>query len=188
MKLHISLLSFSWDHEFKVLNDGTFPAILGLDFLQQAQIRVDLPTRTFRLAFALDRVGSFSPAICGEGNEAFLQQFCVEATELTTISQVRLTDLWADVLMTEFPHFFSSSLCTAKCVPHDIELSDTTPVRLPPYQRAPHRLQIFKHVANELLEQGVIRLSKSRYASPAILVPKNGGGFCMVVDYRTVNS
>ena len=33
VKLHISLLSFAWDHEFKVLNDGTFPAILGLDFL-----------------------------------------------------------------------------------------------------------------------------------------------------------
>ena len=140
MKLHISLLSFSWDHEFKVLNDGTFPAILGLDFLQQAQIRVDLPTRTFRLAFALDRVGSFSPAICGEGNELFLQQFSVEVTEFITIAQVRPTDSWADVLMTEFPHFFSSSLHTVKCVQYNIELSDNSPVRVPPYRCAPPKL------------------------------------------------
>lgn len=40
---------------------------------------------------------------------------------------------------------------------------------------------------NELLEQGVIRPSKSQYATPAFLVPKSGGGFRLVVDYRKVN-
>jgi hypothetical protein len=30
VKLHVRLLSFSWDHEFKILNEGPFPAILGL--------------------------------------------------------------------------------------------------------------------------------------------------------------
>ena len=43
-------------------------------------------------------------------------------------------------------------------------------------------------MVNELMEQGVVRPSKSPYASPAFLVPKNGGGFRMVVDYRKVNS
>jgi len=33
VKLHVGLLSFTWDYEFKVLNAGPFPAILGLDFL-----------------------------------------------------------------------------------------------------------------------------------------------------------
>ena len=66
-KLHISLLSFSWDHEFKVLNDGPFPAILGLDFLQRAQMRVDLPTRNFSFTFAPDRVGSFLPLFVVKG-------------------------------------------------------------------------------------------------------------------------
>jgi hypothetical protein len=32
VRLHVKLLSFSWDHEFKVLRGRTFPAILGLDF------------------------------------------------------------------------------------------------------------------------------------------------------------
>jgi hypothetical protein len=40
----------------------------------------------------------------------------------------------------------------------------------------------------ELLEQGVIGPSKSPFAIPAFLVPKGGGGFHMVVDYRKVNS
>jgi hypothetical protein len=42
-------------------------------------------------------------------------------------------------------------------------------------------------MVNELLEQGVVRPSKSPYASPAFLVPKKDGEFRLVVDYRRVN-
>ena len=38
VKLHFGLLSFSWTHEFKILQNGPFPAILGLDFLQHSQM------------------------------------------------------------------------------------------------------------------------------------------------------
>jgi len=34
VKLNAGLLSFSWDREFKVLNEGPFAAILGLDFFR----------------------------------------------------------------------------------------------------------------------------------------------------------
>ena len=37
---HAKLLSFSWNHEFKVLNGGPFPAILGIDFLERTPMRV----------------------------------------------------------------------------------------------------------------------------------------------------
>jgi len=43
-------------------------------------------------------------------------------------------------------------------------------------------------MVNELLQQGVVRPSKSPYASPAFLVPKRDRGFRLVVDYRKVNS
>jgi hypothetical protein len=52
-KLHVGLLSFAWDHEFKVLNEGPFPAIFGLDFLNRTQMRVDIPAGTFSFAFGL---------------------------------------------------------------------------------------------------------------------------------------
>jgi len=38
------------------------------------------------------------------------------------------------------------------------------------------------------MQMGIIRPSKSPYTSPAFLVPKNGGGFWMVVYYQKVNS
>jgi len=61
-------------------------------------------------------------------------------------------------------------------------------VRSPPYRCAPPKLQIFRKMIDDLLEQGVVRPSKSPYASPAFLVPKSGGEFRMIVDYRKVNS
>jgi hypothetical protein len=48
------------------------------------------------------------------------------------------------------------------------------------------KLQIFRDIVNDLLEQGVYRPSKSPYASPAFLVPKGADAFRMVVDYRKV--
>ena len=61
-------------------------------------------------------------------------------------------------------------------------------MRSSPYSCAPPKLEIFRKIIVDLLEQGVVRPSKSPYASPTFLVPKNGAGFRMVVDYRKVNA
>ena len=90
--------------------------------------------------------------------------------------------------MRDFPSLFSPSLGIAKCCPYDIQLSDTTPVWMPSYRCAPPKLQKCKQIVNELLEQGVVRPSRSQCASPVFLVPKSGGDFRMVVGYRNVNA
>ena len=187
VRLHVGLLSFSWDQEFKILDEGPFPAILGLDFLQHTQMRVDLCSRTYWFAFAPTCVGSFSPGESEDWEEPFLH-LCAEVVNITPLTPARPKNLERDILMAEFPSLFSPSLGTAKCTPYDIELSCTTPVRSPPYRCAPPKLHIFRQSVNELLEQGVVRPSKSQYASPAFLIPKSGGGFRMVVDYRKVNA
>jgi hypothetical protein len=43
-------------------------------------------------------------------------------------------------------------------------------------------------MVDELLDQGIVRHSKSPYASPAFLVPKGKADYRLVVDYRKVNS
>jgi hypothetical protein len=63
--------------------------------------------------------------------------------------------------MNEFPGLFSSTVGTAHMAPYEIELSDVLPVRSPLYRCAPPKLDIFRGIANELLEQGVVRPSKS---------------------------
>jgi hypothetical protein len=58
-KLSVKLLSFSWKHSFKILEEGLFPGILGLDFLQHSQMNIDTVSRTYHFAFAPQVSGSF---------------------------------------------------------------------------------------------------------------------------------
>jgi hypothetical protein len=159
-----------------------------MDFLSRSQMRVELHSKTYSFAFAPTCVGSFSAKGSDNRDEPFLQVLCTEASDITTFPSAQQIGLERDALVAEFPSLFSSSLGTAKCTPYDIELSDNTPVRSPPYRCAPPKLQTFKQTVNELLEQGVVQPSKSSYASPAFLIPKSGSGVRMVVDYRKVNA
>jgi hypothetical protein len=186
--LHVKLLSFSWDHEFKILKEGPFPAILGLDFLTRTRMLVDVASRTFQFTFAPDCIGSLSGRDSTRENEGWLQSLCDQAIETTEVPEVWPSGITPESIVAEFPALFSSGLGTAACAPYEIEMVNSDPVRSPPYWCAPPKLEIFKRMVNELLEQGVVRPSKSPYASPAFLVPKNGGGFRLVVDYRKVNT
>jgi hypothetical protein len=92
---------------------------------------------------------------------------------MVAVSEVWPSGVSSSSIMAGFPAF-SPTLGTAKCTPYEMELSDPTPVRSPPYRRAAPKLQIFRKMIGDLLEQAVVRPSKSPYASPAFLVPKNG--------------
>jgi len=186
--LHFGVLSFSWTHEFKILPNGPFPVIIGLDFLRRSQMTLDVSSKSFRFAFAPKVEGIFGTDIFGNVEDPFFRDLCVNAARFTTLGHVRPRELCAEVLQEEYSSLFSSSLGTAKCTPYEIELCDATPVRSPPYRCAPPKLKVFKQMVTELLAQGVLRPSKSPYASPAFLVPKNSGGMRLVVDYRKVNS
>ena len=182
VKLHVKLLNFSWDHEFKVLKEGLFPAIIDLDFLNKTKMVVDVASRSYSFGFAPDRKGVFVRWDKPSGGEQFLQNLCDEASKVPTPNGVG----WSSIVV-EFPGVFSSTLGTARCSPYEIELCDSTPVRSPPYRCGPPKMAIFRKMVDELLENGLVRPSKSPYASPAFLVPKAGGEYRMVVDYRKVN-
>jgi hypothetical protein len=77
----------------------------------------------------------------------------------------------------EYTALFSSTLGAAKCAPYKFELLDSVPGRSSPYRCAPHKTATFRDMVNERLQQGVVRPSKSPYASPAFLVPKGTGVF-----------
>ena len=84
--------------------------------------------------------------------------------------------------MSFLPLFFGSLF-----TPYDNELCDTTPVRSSPYRCAPIKLQILKQILNQLLEQGVVRPSKSQYASPAFLVANSAAIFaCWSITRRSI--
>ena len=186
VEVRIKLLEYSWKLEFKILKKGPAPVILGLDFLRLTKMTLDVASRKYSFGFAPERWGQFCDWNDVPRGDSFLQQLAEEASRMSNISWPRGVNTAS--ILNEFPQLFSSVLGTAKCPPYCIDLHDRVPVRSAPYRCAPPKMTIFKKMVDELLEQGVVRPSRSPYASPAFLLPKKSGGFRMVVDYRKVNA
>jgi hypothetical protein len=71
---------------------------------------------------------------------------------------------------------------------HKIRLKpDAEPVRLSTYLMSPQQQAKLRVEIDQLLADGLIRLSNSEWSSPAIIVPKPGGAVRCVIDYRQVN-
>jgi hypothetical protein len=73
-------------------------------------------------------------------------------------------------------------------VHHEINLNDETPFRERTRRISPADLRDLQQHIQELLDHGIIRESKSRYASPIVLVRKKNGSLRMCVDYRILNT
>ena len=89
-------------------------------------------------------------------------------------------------MLKDYSELFSGQLGTVKGAGYEIELVDQVPVRSPPYHCAPPKLKLLKDFMEDITERSG-RPNTSPYASPAFLLPKSGGGYQMVVDYRKVN-
>ena len=75
-----------------------------------------------------------------------------------------------------------------KTVQHDIPLVDSKPFRLPYRKIPPAQWQDVRKLLIEMEATGVIRPSKSPYASPVVLVTKKDGSLRLCIDYRKLNS
>ena len=114
VNLHPKLISFSWLHEFKVLNGGPFPAILGIDFLRRTQMMVNAATKTFSFGFAPGKIGHFSRCEGERERQPYLQGLLRETSGL-----LEARDGWPDGfsargIIAEFPSVFFSTWCRAR--------------------------------------------------------------------------
>ena len=86
-------------------------------------------------------------------------------------------------------NLFSDQPGRCAILKHDVELlPGTTPIRQHPYRMSPAKRESLKAEVAYLLKNGFAVPSKSPWASPCLLVPKEGGGCRMCTDYRQVNS
>ena len=75
----------------------------------------------------------------------------------------------------------------AKGVEHHIRLSDNAPFRERSRRIAPADFDDLRRHLQGLLAAGIIKESRSPYASPIVLARKKNGQLRMCVDYRTLN-
>lgn len=75
----------------------------------------------------------------------------------------------------------------AKGVEHQIRLSDTCPFRERSHWLTPADIDDVRRHIQELMATGVVKESRSPYASPIVIARKKNGSVPICVDYRTLN-
>ncbi|XP_038574937.1 uncharacterized protein LOC119902683 [Micropterus salmoides] len=105
-----------------------------------------------------------------------------------------VSEQWRERLrqkLSERSHVFSVhewDVGLAKGVEHTIRLSDARPFRERSRRLAPGDIEDVRKHLQELLRAGIIKESRSPYASPIVIVRKKNGTIRMCIDYRFLNS
>jgi len=81
-----------------------------------------------------------------------------------------------------------SELGSADQVKHTIHTGDHPSIRQPPHRIPFAVCEKVEKMVGEMLEQGVIQLSQSPWASLVVLVAKKDGSTRFCIDYRRLNA
>jgi hypothetical protein len=96
-----------------------------------------------------------------------------------------------DQLMSRNKDLFAndvSSLGRTNITQHQIDVGDAKPIKQRFYRTHPDEDQFIKEELDRMLKKGLIKRSKSPWASPVVLVKKKNGKLRFCVDYRKLNT
>ncbi|KAJ2937542.1 hypothetical protein O0L34_g19050 [Tuta absoluta] len=153
------------------------PVIIGTDILNRDGV-VFIRTKDTQLVTLMHSVNSVRTTNATR----------VRSNEINTQLQGKERENLQSVI-NEFSVFLitGTAATTVKTGEMDIKLTSTTPVVYRPYKLSYQEKIKVREITKDLLEKGVIRRSKSEYASPIILVKKRDGSDRLCVDFRALN-
>lgn len=196
LRIFPSCLSAEVSWRFCVANVA-FP-ILGLDFLSHFSLVVDAARLAVFPSYLYDFKNQSTSTLTHTANiySTGSETSSVAPTSSIDLNPPPSTYLSSPLdqyqqLLAEFPNLTSDApLLSAPVhnVRHHIQLSNNIVFSAKTRRLSPEKLTFLSGHIQELLDLGVIRHSTSPYSSPAHLVPKLGGTFRLVGDYRKLNS
>jgi hypothetical protein len=150
--------------------------IIGIDFLSHYGLLVD--PRNRRLIDRTTKLSTRGYAVNPEIDPVSIK---------TIIGQTNYHRLLAEFPDLTRPPVFGRETIRHSVV-HHIKTTPGPPVFSKPHRHAPDRLKLVKAEFEMMMEQGVIRPSKSPWASPLHIVPKKDGGLRPCGDYTALNA
>jgi hypothetical protein len=186
VKVMVKIQGFSWKWAFLISKKLRGAPILGVDFMAKTQLVLDFSSNKCHFAFAphvrVPLIMRMETSRCFQtryNSRRFLEVRC---GKLNPQQLRKLEDL-----IQQYPDVLTETLGLTHLLEYDIQVLDNTPVRLSPYRLAPPKMKFIRGHIQQLLKDGVIEPSCSRYSSPMFLVPKPGGEYRAVVDFRALN-
>ena len=95
-----------------------------------------------------------------------------------------------DLLLTKDHAFAWTLMELGKTIAGENRIStgNASPIKQRPYRFSPQENEVVRLEIEKMLEAGIIRKSKSPWASPVVVVPKSDGSPRFCIDYRKLNS
>ena len=92
-------------------------------------------------------------------------------------------------MLTPYGGMWNGTLGEVRATNHRIELtSGARPLRCQPHRAGPRAREAEQTSVDEILANGVVTRSKSEWASPVVLIPKQDGNLRFCIDYRRLNA
>jgi len=186
VKVPLKIHGFSWTWMFMVSRRLRSQPILGADFISKTKMVLELGRQMCYFAFAPSVIVRFRQdnyyTSC-----SLTRSLCTHFPQVQTgkLSSGQRAQL--ESLIKRYPDVLSDKLGLTHLMEYKIQLTDKTPVRLPPYRLSPPKMQYLREHIKTLIRDGVIEPSLFNYSSPMFLVPKTGGACRAVVDFRMLN-
>lgn len=164
--------------------------LLGVDFLSEANIILNLPHRSWY--FAEDTSQQYSFASCKDvkfvTRTPEASKECTMRPEEGPALNLKEREAFSELLRDNADIFELGGGPPTKYATHRIRTVDCEPKAVPPYPLNGPKKEFLRKEVDKLLKEGVIEECESPWSSPVVLVPKPNGSYRMCLDFRSLNS
>ena len=183
-----------WSVVTYVLNDLTFPLMLGLDFCLKTKTVINFGDKTY---------GVWSPG--GYTHYPFTPRAPSTLSAVHLYLAIPVTQTVGEpggsplprfpnvppeveCLFQKWPSVCSGQLGKTNVITHKVHTVDEMPVRCRAYRVSPFKRQIIVDEVQKMLDKGIVEPSDSAWAAPVVLVKKPDGSNRFCVNYKGLNA